>query len=151
MRAVLQRVSEASVRVEGRVTGSIGPGLLVLLGVARGDTEADVPSLADKILNLRIFADAAGQMNLSVRDTGGSVLVVSQFTLLGDCRRGRRPSFVEAAPPDEANRLYRAFVEALGAAGIVVQEGVFRAHMQVHLVNEGPVTFVLDTQPRGGS
>jgi D-aminoacyl-tRNA deacylase len=149
MRAVVQRVSEARVAVESRVVGEIGPGLCVLLGVGREDTDADAALLADKITHLRVFGDAAGHMNLSVREVQGAVLVVSQFTLFADTRRGRRPSFVEAAPPDEANRLYRVFVDAVKATGLPVAEGVFRATMQVRLVNDGPVTLWLDTAARG--
>ena len=145
MRAVIQRVSSARVEVNGEVTGSIGRGLLVLLGVGRGDSEKQAAWLAEKIGGLRIFEDDAGKMNLSMQDVGGSALVVSQFTLLGDCRRGRRPSFTEAAPPDEADRLYQEFVARLRALGIPVATGVFQAHMDVHLVNDGPVTILLDT------
>jgi D-tyrosyl-tRNA(Tyr) deacylase len=134
------------VEVEGEVTGSIGRGLLVLLGVGQGDAEKHAQWLAEKIAGLRIFEDDAGKMNLSVQDVGGSVLVVSQFTLYGDCRKGRRPSFTEAAPPDLADRLYQAFVSHLGVLGIPVETGVFQAHMDVHLVNEGPVTIWLDTE-----
>jgi D-tyrosyl-tRNA(Tyr) deacylase len=146
VRAVVQRVSAASVRVEGRVTGEIGRGLLVLLGVGRGDAETDARLLADKVAGLRIFEDEAGLMNRSVTEVGGAVLVVPQFTLYGDARRGRRPSFVEAASPEEAVPLYRRFVEALGAAGLPVAEGVFRAMMDVSLVNRGPVTILLDSR-----
>ena len=146
MRAVVQRVSEASVAVEGRTVGRIGPGLLVLLGVARGDGEADAAYLADKVVNLRVFADEAGQMNRSVLDAGGALLVVSQFTLLGDARRGRRPGFTEAASPEEAAALYQRFVELARGAGVPVEEGVFRASMDVALVNQGPVTLLLDSR-----
>lgn len=145
MRAVVQRVSEAAVRVEGRVVGQIGAGLLVLLGVGKGDQEADADYLAEKILNLRIFADAQGQMNLSVLDTSGEVLAVSQFTLYADTRRGRRPGYSAAAPPEEANRLYRYFVGRLRESGLRVEEGVFRAMMDVSLVNRGPVTILLES------
>ena len=145
MRAVVQRVSEASVRVDGRVVGEIGPGLLVLLGVGRGDTESDAESLADRAVNLRIFEDDAGQMNRSVLDVGGALLVVSQFTLYGDARKGRRPSFIDAAPPEEANRLYRHFVARARVSGVRVEEGVFRVMMDVALVNHGPVTILLDS------
>lgn len=145
MRAVVQRVSEAAVRVEGRVVGQIGAGLLVLLGVGKGDQEADADYLAEKILNLRIFADAQGQMNLSVLDTSGEVLAVSQFTLYADTRRGRRPGYSAAAPPEEANRLYRYFVGRLRESGLPVEEGVFRAMMDVSLVNRGPVTILLES------
>ena len=144
MRAVVQRVSEASVRVEGEVVGRIGTGLLVLLGVGRGDTDRDAEQLAERVLHLRVFADEAGQMNRSVSDVNGGLLVVSQFTLYGDARKGRRPSFVDAAPPEEANRLYQAFAERLRASGLRVEQGVFRALMDVALVNHGPVTILLD-------
>lgn len=147
MRAVLQRVREASVTVEGRTVGAIGPGLLVLLGVGRGDGEAEAVALADRIAGLRIFEDAAGKMNLSLLDTHRSALVVSQFTLYADTRKGRRPSFVDAAPPDEARRLYARACEALRALGVTVAEGVFAAQMQVALVNDGPVTIWLDQPP----
>ena len=132
--------------VDGRTVASIGRGLLVLLGVAQGDGERQAEWLADKIAGLRIFEDEAGKMNLSVQDVGGSALVVSQFTLLGDCRKGRRPSFSDAAPPEEADRLYQRFVERARGAGLRVETGVFQAHMGVHLVNDGPVTLVLDTE-----
>jgi D-tyrosyl-tRNA(Tyr) deacylase len=146
MRAVVQRVSEASVQVEGATVGSIGAGLLVLLGVGQGDGDDDAAMLADKTLNLRIFPDDAGHMNRSVLDTGGDVLVVSQFTLYGDARKGRRPSFIDAAAPEEANRLYGLFVARLRASGLRVEEGVFRAMMDVALVNHGPVTLLLDSR-----
>jgi D-aminoacyl-tRNA deacylase len=146
VRAVVQRVTEASVRVAGETVGSIGRGLVVLLGVAVGDTEGDADSLADKVLNLRVFPDDAGQMNRSVVDVSGSLLVVSQFTLLGDARRGRRPSYIEAAPPAEADRLYQYFVSRLKPSGLGVATGVFRAMMDVALVNEGPVTILLDSR-----
>ena len=146
MRAVLQRVSRASVTVDGRVVGEIGVGWLVLLGVARGDEDADADRLADKVVGLRAFADDAGKMNRSVVDDAGSVLVVSQFTLLGDCRAGRRPSFLGAADPAEAERLYRRFAGAVAGHGVAVAEGVFRADMAVELVNDGPVTLLLDSR-----
>jgi D-tyrosyl-tRNA(Tyr) deacylase len=146
VRAVVQRVSEASVRVAGDLVGQIGPGLAVLLGVGVGDAERDADYLADKVLGLRVFPDAAGQMNLSVVDVRGAVLVVSQFTLYGDARRGRRPSFVEAAAPGEATRLYDRFVERLRPCGLDVATGVFRATMDVTLVNQGPVTILLDSR-----
>jgi D-tyrosyl-tRNA(Tyr) deacylase len=148
VRAVVQRVSEASVRVDGEVKGAIGTGLVVLLGVQVADGEADATALADKVLNLRVFPDEAGQMNRSVLDVRGGVLVVSQFTLLGDARRGRRPSYVEAAPPEEADRLYSRFVDELRPSGLTVATGVFRAMMQVALVNDGPVTILLDSRKR---
>ena len=146
MRAVVQRVAEAAVRVDGEVVGQIGPGALVLLGVGQGDAEADADYLADKVLHLRIFPDEGGQMNRSVLDTRGELLAVSQFTLYGDTRRGRRPGFSAAAPPEEANRLYRYFVGRLRQSGLRVEEGVFRAMMDVSLVNRGPVTLLLDSQ-----
>jgi D-tyrosyl-tRNA(Tyr) deacylase len=146
MRAVVQRVSRASVEVDGTLVGRIGPGWLVLLGVARGDSDDDADRLAEKIVNLRAFADDQGKMNRSVLEAGGSVLVVSQFTLLGDCRGGRRPSFTEAAEPADAERLYARFNDRVAAAGIEVATGVFRAHMDVALVNDGPVTFLLDSR-----
>jgi D-tyrosyl-tRNA(Tyr) deacylase len=146
MRAVVQRVSRASVEVDRIVVGRIGPGWLVLLGVARGDTDLDADRLAEKVVNLRAFADAEGKMNRSVLEAGGAVLVVSQFTLLGDCRGGRRPSFTDAADPAEAERLYARFNQRVAEAGLEVATGVFRAHMDVELVNDGPVTFLLDSQ-----
>jgi len=146
MRAVIQRVSEAAVRVEGGVVGRIGAGLLVLLGVGQGDGEDDADYLAEKTLNLRIFPDAAGQMNRSVTDVGGGILVVSQFTLYGDVRRGRRPGYSSAAAPEEANRLYERFVARLRPSGLPVATGVFRAMMDVALVNQGPVTLLLDSR-----
>jgi D-tyrosyl-tRNA(Tyr) deacylase len=139
-------VSRASVRVDGERTGSIGIGLLVLLGVATDDVEADASWMAGKVRALRIFPDDEGTMNRSVEDVGGSVLAVSQFTLLGDVRRGRRPSYVSAAPPDRAERLYRSFVESVRAAGLPVEEGRFQAHMEVELCNDGPVTILLDSK-----
>ena len=145
MRAVVQRVSSARVEVDGEVTGSIGRGLLVLLGVGQGDTEKQAAWLAEKIAGLRIFEDEARKMNLSVEEVGGGVLVVSQFTLLADCRKGRRPSFTEAAPPEVAERLYQEFVRRVRECGVRVETGVFQAKMRVHLVNEGPVTIWLDT------
>jgi len=145
MRAVVQRVSKASVTVEGRVVGSIGPGFLVLLGVRQGDTEADADYLAEKIAYLRIFEDAEGKMNLSLLDVGGGALVISQFTLYGDARKGRRPSFSDAAPPEQANRLYAYFCDRLTGCGITVARGVFQAHMDVALINQGPVTLLLDS------
>ena len=141
----MQRVSRAAVRVDGAVVGEIGRGLLVLLGVGREDAAEDADALADKIANLRIFSDEAGQMNLSAIQIGGAVLVVSQFTLYGDARRGRRPSYTAAAAPETANELYRRFVAKVAAAGLPVAEGVFRAHMEVELVNDGPVTLLLDS------
>jgi D-aminoacyl-tRNA deacylase len=145
MRAVLQRVSRAKVTVDAEVAGQIGRGWLVLLGVAPGDGKKEIDWLADKVANLRAFADAEGKMNLSVQDVGGSVLVVSQFTLYGDCLRGRRPGFTGAAQPNVAEPLYEQFVVALKALGVPVATGRFAADMQVELVNDGPVTFVIDT------
>jgi D-aminoacyl-tRNA deacylase len=145
MRAVIQRVSRAKVTVEGSPTGEIGLGLLVLLGVAREDTENDVNYLAEKIAGMRIFEDENGKMNRSVVDVGGSVLVVSQFTLYGDVRRGKRPSFDAAAPPEHACQLYEKFVERIRAIGLRCETGRFQAMMQVELVNEGPVTILLDS------
>ena len=146
MIALLQRVSQASVRVDERVVGSIGPGLLVFLGVVRGDDEAAAHRLAERVAGYRIFSDDQGKMNLSVSATGGSVLVVSQFTLAADTRRGMRPSFSDAADPATGELLYEAFVAALRASSLTVATGQFRADMQVALVNDGPVTLVL-TQP----
>jgi len=145
MRAVVQRVSRAKVTVDGWSTGEIGMGLLVLMGVSHEDTEADVNYLAEKIAGLRIFEDEDGKMNRSVLDAGGSVLAVSQFTLYGDVRRGKRPSFDAAAPPDHARRLYELFVERIRAAGLRCETGRFQATMSVELVNEGPVTILLDS------
>jgi D-tyrosyl-tRNA(Tyr) deacylase len=145
MRAVLQRVLNASVQVDQRIVGSIGPGWLVLLGVAPTDSDADLEYISDKIINLRGFGDAEGKMNLSVMDTSGEVLVVSQFTLYGDCRKGRRPSFSGAGGPEFSNDLYLKLVRRLTDSGIRVATGQFQAHMQVSLVNDGPVTFVLDS------
>lgn len=146
MRAVLQRVSRASVEVEGTIVGEIGAGWLVLLGVARGDADEDAAWMAEKIANLRAFEDETGKMNRSVLDIGGGTLVVSQFTLLADCRAGRRPSFTAAADPAEAERLYLRVASLLKAAGLTVPTGVFRASMNVSLVNEGPVTLLLDSR-----
>jgi len=146
MRAVVQRVSRAQVRVDGASTGSVARGLAVLLGVARGDGPDDARSLAEKVALLRVFEDQAGKMNLPVGEVGGGVLVVSQFTLLGDGRKGNRPSFIEAAPPEEADALYQAFCQHLRGRGLSVATGVFRAHMEVELVNAGPVTILLDSR-----
>lgn len=146
MRACVQRVSDASVAVDGEVIGQIGAGLLVLLGVAQGDTPADVAWMADKVAGLRIFNDEAGKMNRGLVDTGGAMLVISQFTLLGDCRRGRRPGFENAAPPELAEALYNAFVERVREAGVAVATGRFRADMQVSLVNDGPVTLIVESK-----
>ncbi|MBX7256210.1 MAG: D-tyrosyl-tRNA(Tyr) deacylase [Candidatus Hydrogenedentes bacterium] len=146
MRAVVQRVSESSVSVNGHVVGRIGRGLLVLLGVAHSDSVDDVKQLADKVAGLRCFQDDASKFNLSVEDIGGSVLAVSQFTLYGDCRKGRRPSFTDAARPEHAIPLYESFVELLRQRNIHVETGEFGAHMDVRLVNDGPVTLLLDSQ-----
>lgn len=146
MRAVVQRVVRGSVTVEGNVVGEIGNGLVVLLGVGQGDTAGDAGYLADKVANLRIFEDEQGKMNRSVLDTGGSVLAVSQFTLYGDCRKGRRPGFSEASPPDEARQLYEIFVKELEKLGLKVATGCFREHMTVEIINDGPVTLLLDSK-----
>lgn len=145
MRAVVQRVSEARVVVDGTVTGSIGRGLVVLLGVGQDDTEKDADYLADKVAGLRIFPDEAGKMNKSVADCGGALLIVSQFTLYGDCRKGRRPSFDHAAAPELANRLYEYFVAQVRRRSLRAETGVFQACMAVHLINDGPVTLILDS------
>ena len=144
MRAILQRVTKAAVEVDGKIVGEIGAGLLVLLGVAKTDAAADADFLAAKIVNLRIFADDAGKMNRSLLDCGGALLVVSQFTLYGDCRKGRRPGFDDAAPPDQARALYEHFVAAARSLGVAVETGIFQAHMAVSLVNDGPVTFLVE-------
>jgi D-tyrosyl-tRNA(Tyr) deacylase len=146
MRAVIQRVSQASVIVDGQTVGAIEQGLMVLLGVARGDTAGEATYLADKTAGLRIFEDDDGKMNRSVKEVGGSILVVSQFTLLGDCRKGRRPGFTEAATPELADALYEAYVDVLRNRGLAVATGVFQADMQVALVNDGPVTLMLDSR-----
>jgi D-tyrosyl-tRNA(Tyr) deacylase len=145
MRAVIQRVSRAQVSVDGEVCGKIDRGLLVFLGAGKNDTEADADYLAEKIIGLRIFEDDAGKMNLSVKDIGGSLLAVSQFTLYGDVRRGKRPSFDDAARPEPARQLYEYFVNRVRSAGLVCETGRFRAMMQVELVNHGPVTILLDS------
>ena len=145
MRAVVQLVSKASVRVKEKQISQIGPGLLILLGVHRDDTEKDASMLADKIANLRVFPDQDKLMNLSILDVGGNMLVVSQFTLYGDCRKGRRPSYTSAAPPGLANRLYELFMEETRKTGITVASGEFQAMMDVELINQGPVTLLLDS------
>ena len=144
MKTVIQRVTSASVTVEGRIVGEIGRGILVLLGVEKGDAEARADWLAEKIINLRIFEDEGGKMNLSLRAISGSLLVVSQFTLAGNCDKGRRPSFDSAAAPEEGRRLYEYFVEALKRLNAPVATGIFQADMRVSLVNDGPVTFILE-------
>ena len=144
MRAVLQRVAQARVDVGERSIGQIGAGLLILLGVGKNDNQANADALADKVKNLRIFEDEQGKMNRSVGDVGGELLVVSQFTLYGDCRKGNRPSFTDAAPPAEAERLYSHFSQRLRDGGLKVANGQFQAHMRITLVNDGPVTFVLE-------
>ncbi|CAK8718283.1 D-aminoacyl-tRNA deacylase [Candidatus Electronema halotolerans] len=145
MRAVVQRVSSASVTVAGRKTGRINAGLLVLLGVHKEDAPQDIAWLAEKVVNLRIFEDEAGLMNRSLADTGGAMLIVSQFTLLGDCRKGRRPSWSEAAPPELAKQFYLEFIEAIKRCGISTASGEFQAMMEVSLCNSGPVTILLDS------
>ncbi len=151
MRLVIQRVSRASVTVAGDIVGAIDRGFLVLAGVGSGDTAADAEWLAKKTAGLRVFEDAEGRMNLSLAEAGGAVLVVSQFTLYADCRKGNRPSFTSAAPPIEGERLYLDYVARLRAAGLAVQTGVFRADMRVELVNDGPVTICLDSADRPGA
>ena len=146
MRVVVQRVTEACVEVAGKPVGEIGAGLLVLLGVARDDTRADADYLADKIVNLRVFDDDEGKMNRSLSESGGAVLVVSQFTLYGDVRRGRRPSYSDAAEPEKANQLYEYFVERVRSAAVKVETGIFQAMMNVSLTNDGPVTILLDSR-----
>ena len=146
MRAVVQRVSSASVTVEGRVTGKIGAGLMILLGVGREDTSAIAASMAEKVANLRIFEDDQGKMNRSLLDVQGTALVVSQFTLYGDARGQRRPSFISAAPPEKAKALYEEFTVAMQALGLTVATGIFQTMMSVELVNEGPVTILLDSE-----
>lgn len=145
MRAVVQRVSRAKVTVEQQVTGEIGPGLMILLGVGKQDTSATAAGMAEKLANLRIFEDAAGKMNLSLLDTRGNALIVSQFTLYGDARGQRRPSFISAAPPELAKQLYEEFCEVLKSLGVTVATGIFQAMMSVELVNEGPVTILVDS------
>ena len=145
MRMVIQRVKEARVMVDGQVTGEIGGGLLVFLGIARTDTEKEAGFLLDKLIGLRIFTDENGKMNRSIADVAGYLLIVSQFTLYGDCRKGRRPSFDTVAPPDRARFLYDYFVEAARKTSVRVATGVFQASMQVHLVNDGPVTIIVDS------
>ena len=146
MRAVVQRVTSSSVEVENNIVGEIGPGLLVLLGVGRDDDVSDADCLAEKIINLRIFADDEGKMNRSLLETGGAMLAVSQFTLYGDARKGRRPSYIEAAEPEKANSLYQYFIKRVRAHAVNVETGIFQATMKVSLVNDGPVTILLDSK-----
>jgi D-tyrosyl-tRNA(Tyr) deacylase len=146
MRIVLQRVKNARVDVASETVGSIGVGSLILLGVTQTDKEEDADYLADKVVKLRIFPDEAGRMNRSLLEVGGSLLVVSQFTLYGDCRKGRRPSFDEAAPAEQARALYGYFIQRLKSSNIAVETGVFQAEMEIHLINDGPVTFILDSK-----
>ena len=145
MRAVVQRVKQSTVKTDNEIVGQIGSGLLVLLGVAKGDTAKDADYLANKIVNLRIFEDQACKMNRSLLETGGELLAVSQFTLLADCRKGRRPSFIEAAEPEKATDLYETFVNMVRAKGVAVQTGRFRAMMEVALINDGPVTIIIES------
>jgi D-tyrosyl-tRNA(Tyr) deacylase len=145
MRAVIQRVTYAKVEVEGEIRGEIGPGVLVLLGITKTDTPAEADFLASKTVHLRIFNDAAGKMNRSLLETGGAMLAVSQFTLYGDCRKGRRPSFDDAAPAEQARQLYEGFVQAVRQLGVGVETGVFQAHMAVTLLNDGPVTLIVES------
>ena len=146
MRAVVQRVTEGSVTVEGKITGEINNGFVVLLGVGNEDTEADADYIADKVSNLRVFEDEEGKMNLSLKDVGGEILAISQFTLYGDCRKGRRPGFTEAARPEKAKALYNYFTEKLRSYEIKVGEGIFQAEMLVKIYNDGPVTLLLDSK-----
>jgi D-tyrosyl-tRNA(Tyr) deacylase len=146
VRAVVQRVTKGRVRVEGETVGKIGPGFVVLLGIGREDTRADAQYLAEKVVNLRVFEDEEGKMNLSLLDVGGEILAISQFTLYGDCRKGRRPSFTAAAPPEEARALYEGFVQEVAGYGLRVATGQFQAHMLVEIHNDGPVTLLLDSK-----
>ncbi|MBC8377698.1 MAG: D-tyrosyl-tRNA(Tyr) deacylase [Planctomycetes bacterium] len=148
MRAVIQRVSRASVTVDSHITGNIQQGLLVFLGVAKDDTENDISFMAEKVVNLRIFEDADGKMNLSVKDIGGGILLISQFTLFGDCRKGRRPDFTAAGAPETAKLLYEKTITAIGEKGVPVQTGIFAAHMHIDSINDGPVTLILDSNKR---
>ncbi len=148
LKALLQRVSQASVSVDGEVVGRIGRGLVVLVGVERGDGDEDIDYLVQKILNLRIFADETGKFNLSLLDIGGELLIISQFTLLADTRKGRRPSFEKAAPPEEAEKLFNHFVEQIKRSGLKVNTGRFQKYMQVEILNDGPVTIMLDSADR---
>jgi D-aminoacyl-tRNA deacylase len=146
LRLVVQRVTQASVRIQNETVGEIGPGLLIFLGVGRDDTEEDVNYLVEKVLHLRIFTDSQGRLNLSLTDIHGSLMIVSQFTLWGDCRKGRRPSFSHSAPPEKAEPLYRLFIQRATEAGLNVAAGRFQEMMEVHLINDGPVTLLLDSQ-----
>jgi D-tyrosyl-tRNA(Tyr) deacylase len=146
MRVVVQRVSRASVAVDGQVVGRIGPGFVVLVGVANGDAQADIEYTASKLLGLRVFSDADGKMNRSITDVGGAMLLISQFTLLGDVRGGRRPSFIAAAAPDVGRAMYEELAAQLRASGMHVETGIFQAHMEVELVNDGPVTLLIDSK-----
>ena len=148
MKAVVQRVKKSQVKVENTIVSNIGNGLLVLLGVQEDDTQKDADFLVEKIINLRIFEDDNGKMNISLKDVKGELLVVSQFTLLGDCRKGRRPSFIKAAPPEKAKELYEYFIDQALELGIVTKSGVFQAMMDVSLINQGPVTLLLDTKEK---
>jgi D-tyrosyl-tRNA(Tyr) deacylase len=150
MRLVLQRVTSASVIVQDRTVGAIRTGVLVFLGISKADTTADADYLLDKLLGLRIFPDDAGKMNRNVRETGGALLIVSQFTLYADCRKGRRPGFDQAAPPEQAKALYNYFVESARRGPVPVETGVFQAAMEVHIVNQGPVTIAIDSADRNG-
>lgn len=146
MIALLQRVNKASVEVGGETISEIGKGILIFLGIDKKDSKKDVEYLADKVVNLRIFEDNNSKMNLSIKDVGGEIMVVSEFTLAGDCKKGNRPSFDKAMPPEEAEKLYRDFIDSLRSKGIPVKEGIFRSFMHVSLINEGPVTFILNTR-----
>jgi len=146
LRLVVQRVKQASVRIQNKTVGEIGPGLLIFLGVGQDDTEEDVGYLVEKVLHLRIFADNQGRLNLSLTDIHGSLMIVSQFTLWGDCRKGRRPSFSHSAPPEKAEPLYRLFIQKATEAGLTVAAGRFQEMMEVYLINDGPVTLLLDSQ-----
>jgi D-tyrosyl-tRNA(Tyr) deacylase len=150
MRIVLQRVKNARVDIAGETVGSIGTGLVILLGVTHDDIEDDAAYLADKVVQLRIFPDEERRMNRSLLEAGGALLVVSQFTLYGDCRKGRRPGFDQAAPPDQARALYEYFIQRLKSSTIAVETGVFQAEMEIHLINDGPVTFILDSNKKPG-